>query len=114
MGFFLTVTVTRDILSTFGSEGREDRGVGWTYVMRRDVEEDCWYVQPRDELRPAASLTVVGHIIVLFRRPFLSRTPFPDSPVCHDTLAWVLGTGGLHAGKYTVDISNVPLYLSRI
>ena len=61
--------------------------------MRRDVEEDCWYVQPRDELRPAASLTVVGHIIVLFRRPFLSRTPFPDSPVCHDTLAWVLGTG---------------------
>ena len=73
--------------------------------MRRDVEEDCWYVQPRDELRPAASLTVVGHIIVLFRRPFLSRTPFPDSPVCHDTLAWVLGTGGLHAGKYTVDIS---------
>ena len=90
---FLTVTVTRDILSTFGSEGREDRGVGWTYVMRRDVEEDCWYVQPRDELRPAASLTVVGHIIVLFRRPFLSRTPFPDSPVCHDTLAWVLGTG---------------------
>ena len=84
----------RGILSTFGSEGREDRGVGWTYVMRRDVEEDCWYVQPRDELRPAASLTVVGHIIVLFRRPFLSRTPFPDSPVCHDTLAWVLGTGG--------------------
>ena len=65
----------------------------WTYVMRRDVEEDCWYVQPRDELRPAASLTVVGHIIVLFRHPFLSRTPFPDSPVCHDTLAWVLGTG---------------------
>ena len=54
----------------------------------------------------AAPLTVIGRINILFLRPFLSRTPFPDSPVCHDTLAWVLGTGGLHAGKYTVDISK--------
>ena len=43
----------------------------------------------------------------LISAPFLLTHSFPDPPVCHDTLAWVLGTGGLHAGKYTVDISII-------
>ena len=29
----------------------------------------------------------------LISAPFLLTHSFPDPPVCHDTLAWVLGTG---------------------